>query len=71
MAIANWAGLADSELEALERELSPLHLLEDVVGWAFSREPPASIAEVVVQDEFAHDVVLPISASRVLVFGTT
>ena len=54
----------------LEREVAPLRTLEQVVRWAFSRSPPSEVADVVVQDEFTHDVVIPWHGVH-LVFDTT
>lgn len=56
---------------ALERVLAPLQLLEDVVRWSFSQAPPLPVLDVVVQDEFTHDVVLAWQPGRFLVFETT
>ena len=55
---------------ALEQEVRPLHSLEQVVRWVFSRTPPSEVADVVVQDEFTHDVVFPWRGVH-LVFDTT
>ena len=54
----------------IERELPPLRSLEQVVRWAFSRTPPSEVADVVVQDEYTHDVVIPWGGVH-LVFDTT
>jgi len=45
--------------------------LEDVVRWGLSQRPARLIESVVVQDEYTHDVVLPLDAQRWLVFDTT
>jgi len=55
----------------LEREVLPLRTLQDVVRWAFSQTPPSDVADVVVQDEFTHDVVVPWREGLHLVFDTT
>ena len=65
------AGLTEAERAALEAELAPLTTLEQVVRWSFAQVPPRDVAEVVIQDEFTHDVVLPGQGRRYLVFGTT
>jgi len=71
MNLDNPAGLEHSEVEALESMLGPLRTLEAVVRWAFSLKPPRDVTEVVVQDEYTHDVVLSWTPSRYLVFDTT
>lgn len=45
--------------------------LEEVVRWGFAQRPPRVVCEVIVQDEFTHDVVLPFSGGAYLVFDTT
>jgi hypothetical protein len=64
--------LGPGELESLAQELAPLGLLGDVVAWAARRATPAAIEDVIVQDEFSHDVVVALSGgARWLVFDTT
>ena len=74
MAIRNWAGLSPAELEALQGELASLESLSDVIRWGRSQAPgsvePSVISDVVVQDEFTHDAIVP-WRSRALVFGST
>ena len=65
------AGLTPERCAALERELAPLTTLQDVVRWGFAHTPPRDVAEVIVQDEFTHDVVLPWEDGHYLVFDTT
>ena len=61
-----------AELEAsLRRELEPLGVLHDAIGWAAGRSPPARVEDVIVQDEFTHDVVVGLGGDRWLVFDTT
>lgn len=71
VSLTDRAGLAPTVRATLERELAPLTLLQDVVRWGFARTPPADVAEVVVQDEFTHDVVMPWESGCYLVFDTT
>ena len=63
--------LAAAERQALEAELARLRLLEDVVRWGFAQQPPRTVEDVVVQDEFTHDVVMPWRDGSYLVFDTT
>jgi hypothetical protein len=62
--------LSADQRATLEREVVGLHSLHALLQWAFSQSPPCDIAEVVVQDEFSHDVVLPWH-DVYLVFDTT
>jgi hypothetical protein len=59
------AGLSRDELEALEQAIARQVTLADVIRWAI--EP---VADVVVQDEYTHDIVVPWGA-RWLVYDTT
>ncbi len=69
-ALTDRAGLPAEHLETLRSQVAPLTTLQAVVGWAFSLSPPSDVADVVVQDEYTHDVVLPWNRVR-LVFDTT
>jgi hypothetical protein len=65
------AGLTPQQLASLAAELEPLHMLGDVVRWAARRRPPTAIVDVITQDEYTHDVVVPLAAPLHLVFDTT
>lgn len=65
------AALSPEQRDALAKELAPLTGLQDVVRWGFASTPPRDVVEVVVQDEFTHDVVLPWKDGGYLVFDTT
>jgi hypothetical protein len=60
---------------ALLQEVSALETLADVFAWGRARpggtSTPAVIADVVVQDEFTHDAIVPVTESLVIVFGST
>jgi hypothetical protein len=58
------------ENASLSSALAPLSNLEEVLRWAFGRSPPGTVAEVVIQDEFTHDVVLALGETW-LVFDST
>lgn len=68
--VTNHAGLSTERLAALEAEVAKLTILQDVIRWSFSQTPPSDVADVVIQDEFTHDVVLP-WRDVFLVFDTT
>ncbi|MDP3502402.1 MAG: hypothetical protein Q8S33_18850 [Myxococcales bacterium] len=55
----------------LEREVLSLGSLQEVVRWSFAQTPPVPVTEVVVQDEFSHDVVMQWHQGQFLVFDTT
>lgn len=64
-------GLDPEEYARLAGALAGLHMLGDVVRWAARQRPPRAIADVITQDEYTHDVVLPYRDSLYLVFDTT
>ena len=65
-------GRIPSELiRQLASELSQLFTLADVLAWARRAAPPHQVTEIVTQDEYNHDVVLQLDASRFMVFDTT
>ncbi len=45
--------------------------LADVLAWGRAQSPPAAVVEIVTQDEYTHDVLLPFGDSHFLVFDTT
>ena len=64
-------GLDEDERRRLDGVVGSQRTLEDVVRWGLALQPPVLISDVLVQDEYTHDVVLPIGAERVLVYDTT
>jgi hypothetical protein len=74
MKIANLARLSENEIAELEVKLARQKTLGQVLSWA-AAEPkrhfiPETVAEVVTQDEFTHDVVVPYK-NLFLVYDTT
>jgi hypothetical protein len=59
------------ECNAILAELQSFSSLATVIPWALSREPRAEFVDVVIQDEFNHDVVLRISSTEFAVFETS
>ena len=74
MKIVNLALLAPDEFAELERELEEHTTLSRVLAWTkqkpISDFTPQIVAEVVTQDEFTHDVVVPYK-DLFLVYDTT
>ena len=75
MRIRNYAGLNATQLAAVEDELGEQRGLQDVISWGLvegaSATNPRVVAEVVVQDEYTHDAIVPWRDSLVLVYDTT
>lgn len=59
--------------EALARAAAATGLatLEEVLRFGFSQRPSWELADVVVQDEYTHDVIVQGPAPAYLVFDTT
>ena len=73
--ILNHASLSPSTIAEIEAQLPEEQNLKDVMNWALSHPPgtftPKVVADVIVQDEFTHDVVVPWREGLVLVYDTT
>ena len=73
--VLNYAKLPPEVIADIERELSGQRSLKDVISWAFAdigqKFVPGVVADVVVQDEFTHDVIVPWGTELVLVYDTT
>lgn len=65
------AGLRPGEHAALSTTIQGLRTLADVLAWAPKQVPPRSVAEIITQDEYTHDVVLEASGHPYLAFDTT
>jgi hypothetical protein len=57
--------------ETLLAELHQLPTLKSVLTWSLAREPRAEFVDVVIQDEFHHDVVVRVSDRVYAVFETS
>ena len=47
------------------------HGLDDLFAWGRTQSPPVTPTGFVKQDEFTHDVIVPLPNRRWLVYGTT
>lgn len=74
MRITKLANLSENEFAELETELAKHKTLGQVLVWANSQPKeyflPQTVAEVVTQDEFTHDVIVPYK-DLFLVYDTT
>ena len=75
MRVLNHANLSPETVAGIAGELSAQENLRDVMAWALSYPRgtfvPSVVAEVIVQDEFTHDVIVPWRDGLVLVYDTT
>lgn len=74
MKITNLADLSENEFTKFETELAKHKTLGQVLAWAAAKPKdgflPPIVAEVITQDEFTHDVVIPYK-NLFLVYDTT
>ncbi|HEY7544352.1 MAG TPA: hypothetical protein VID27_05700 [Blastocatellia bacterium] len=73
MRVTNRADLSPGELASIEEEVIGHRSLEDVLRWGLSQpiRLPQVISDVIVQDEYSHDVIVPLQSGLVLVYGAT
>jgi len=75
MRVLNQANLSPHWIAEIEDQLLDQQNLKDVMNWALSHPvgtfTPQVVADVIVQDEFTHDVVVPWREGLVLVYDTT
>jgi hypothetical protein len=73
MEVINLTTLPEDEFAELETELAKHKTLGQVLTWASLQKEnflPRTVAEVVTQDEFTHDVIVPYK-NLFLVYDTT
>jgi hypothetical protein len=75
MRVLNYANLSTDVVAQIATDLSGQENLQDVMSWALSAPKgafiPSVVSEVIVQDEFTHDVIVPWRDGLVLVYDTT
>lgn len=69
--LTDQAGLTAASRAELEEIVSRHDTLERVLTWAKGESPPRTIEEVLTQDEYTHDVILPFRHGLYLVYDTT
>ena len=52
-------------------ELRAMSSLGEVIRWSTSRQPRAEFVDVIIQDEFNHDVIVRVSSKVYAVFETS
>ena len=63
MRVADRAGLPPG--------LDAIRTLHELIRWGLAQSPPRVIEDVIVQDEYTHDVLLPWHDTQYLAFDTT
>jgi len=75
MLLIDRANLTSEQFAQVASDLAGHRTLTDVLNWGFKqpkgRVLPQVVADVIVQDEYSHDVIVPWSNGLVVVYGTT
>ena len=69
--LTDHAGLSVAEREAILAGPCQIRGLDEIFSWGRTQEPPVHPADMIKQDEFTHDVLVPLPSTRWLVYGTT
>ena len=69
----DYARLSAPEQASLHAQVASQRTLAEVLRWAAAQAPPVALTEIITQDEYTHDVVLPLDPARALylVYDTT
>ena len=75
MQVTNRASLSSQQISQIESELAEHRTMAAVLDWGFKQPPgtvlPQIVADVIVEDEYSHDVIVPWRDGLVIVYGTT
>jgi len=63
--------IAERDLTRFRIALRELRNLGAVLGWLRAQDPPRTALDIVTQDEYTHDVIVPWDERLVLVFDAT
>ena len=69
--VDNRAGVSPQILASITTAVAGHHTLQHALRWGFAQTPPRTVAGVIVQDEFTHDVILTWDSPLHLVYDTT
>jgi hypothetical protein len=65
------AEIDERERASLAAETASHRTLADVVRWGLAFNPPRMVCDVIKQDEFTQDVIVPHRGGRYLVYDTS
>ena len=69
--VANRAGLTPAAFEPLRLVLSQQSSMRKALDWFFAQSPPLVPEDLVAQDEFSHDLLVPYPGGLTLSYDTT
>ena len=67
----NRSRLPDAAFRDLQLAVADHATLERVLEWSRTHVPPWRVEEIITQDEFTHDVLVPLDNSQYLAYGVT
>lgn len=67
----DYVGLSEPALASLRLTTAAHRGLDQIFSWGRNQPPPVHPADVVKQDEFTHDVLVPLADGTWLIYGTT
>lgn len=71
LSVEDRVGLDPARRAEIEAAVGGFAVLTRLVRWGFESDPPRVISNIVAQDEYTHDVVVPWGDGLILVFDST
>ncbi len=69
--LINRTRFPDAAFRDLQLAVADHATLERVLEWGRTHVPPRRVEEIITQDEFTHDVLVPLDNSQYLAYGVT
>ena len=69
--LMNRAKLPQATFDELAHEVGGHATLHDVLEWGFAHKPVRRVEEIVTQDEYTHDVLVPLDAPLYLAYDVS
>ena len=69
--LSNRSRLPEARFRDLQLAVADHTTLERVLEWGRTQVPPRRVEEIITQDEFTHDVLVPLDESQYLVYDVT
>ena len=69
--VENRAGLSETRFAPLRHDLESQTSMERALKWFFTRLPPTAPDDLVAQDEFSYDLLVPLDPGLYLSYDTS
>ena len=69
--VENRSRLALGEFDELERYLAGQTSVRHVLLWLAKHEPPLQVQDMITQDEFSHDILIPFKDGQYIVYESS